>query len=243
MNDLLKVSLSPVGDEQVQTVSARKLHAFLNIRKDFSDWIKAQLADLFTQGIDFEVFPQKGESASRPRIEYALTIECAKHIAMMSRSEQGRRARDYFIECERRAKAVSAGIAIPTTLPEALRLAADLAEQRDEAKRALSIAAPKADALDSISAGKKALTFTQAAKLLGIKREQLIEWLRSNGWIYRQNDAWVAYHEHIRNGRLQFKEARYADGKGGEGHSAYCHILPKGLTIIAEALQREPATV
>ena len=124
--------------------------------------------------------------------------------------------------------------AVTQSLPEALRLAADLADQKAKAEAALAIAAPKAKALDRISASEEAVTMTQAAKLLGIKRETLTNYLHANGWMYRQNGTWVAYEQHIKNGRLQFKEARYTDQKTGqECHSPYCHILPKGLALLA----------
>ena len=101
--------------------------------------------------------------------------------------------------------------------------------------------APKAAALDQIAATTEALTITQAAKVLGVKRETLTTWLHANGWIYRQNGAWVAYDQHIKNGRLQFKEARYTDEKTGqECLKPYCHVLPKGLTKLAEVFGSQP---
>lgn len=124
--------------------------------------------------------------------------------------------------------------AIPQSLPEALRLAADLAEGKAKVEAALAIAAPKADALDLISAGDDALTFTQVAKLLSIKREKLTSHMHAQGWIYRQNDSWVAYQQHIQSGRLLYKEAHFTDQTTGMGRtSAYCHILPKGLALLA----------
>lgn len=132
--------------------------------------------------------------------------------------------------------------AVPQTLPEALRLAADLAEQKAEAEAKLAIAAPKADALDRITASDEAVTFTQAAKVLGVKRETLTNWMHSNNWIYRQNGSWVAYQSQIECGRLQYKEARYTDERTHqECIRPYCHIMPKGLTKLAEALAQRVA--
>jgi phage antirepressor YoqD-like protein len=80
---------------------------------------------------------------------------------------------------------------------------------------------------------------TQAAKVLSIKRETLTQWLHANGWVYRQNDSWVAYDAQIRTGRLVYKEAKYTDhNTGQEVHKPYCHITPKGLAKLAELLAK-----
>ena len=90
-----------------QAVNARNLYEWLGIKKDFTDWMKAQVkrCDL-TENQDFEVFPQKGvnPSGGRPSSDYALSLNAAKEISMMSQTEKGKQARRYFIECERVAK-------------------------------------------------------------------------------------------------------------------------------------------
>jgi phage antirepressor YoqD-like protein len=98
----------------------------------------------------------------------------------------------------------------------------------------VEVMAPKAEALDRISAGEDNLTFTQAAKVLSVKRDSLTQWLHANGWVYRQNKSWVAYEGQIRSGRLAYKEGKYTDEKTGlEGIKPYCHITPKGLAWLA----------
>ena len=99
--NLIEARPGVIGTRECLVVDARELHAFLLVGKDFSEWIKAQLDGLFAQDVVFKVFPQKGELGGKPKIEYMLTIECAKHIALMSRTQVGRVVRDYFIECER----------------------------------------------------------------------------------------------------------------------------------------------
>lgn len=166
---------------------------------------------------------------------YAMWISAAFHLKVI-------RAYDALV-------AQPAAPAIPQTLPEALRLAAEAIEERDRlalahkaSSEALAIAAPKAQALDRIAADDKALTVTQASKVLGVKRETLTNWLSANGWMYRQNGSWVAYQKHIQNGRLLYKEARYTDEQTGqEVYRPYCHITQKGLAKLAEAFSREVA--
>ncbi|WP_051378336.1 phage antirepressor KilAC domain-containing protein [Derxia gummosa] len=131
---------------------------------------------------------------------------------------------------------------IPQSLPEALRLAADLAEEkaRVEAEKVrveaeLSLAAPKAAALDLIAAGDGAKTITEVSKEIDVKRDTLTTWMHANRWIYRQNGSWVPYESHIRNGYLKYKEVSFPDPNTGEQRfKAYCHVMPKGLAALAK---------
>lgn len=140
------------------------------------------------------------------------------------------------------------GFTIPQTMGEALRLAADLAEQRDQLAlenkaqaAALADAQPKVAGFDLITAGEKSITIREAAKLLGIKENRLTSWLHEHGWTYRLNGRWVAKQEHIQGGRLIYKEAKYTDEKTGhEVYAPYCHITPKGLAKLARAFGSSP---
>ena len=99
------VLISIIDHNGHRAVNARELHAFLGVGKDFSSWIKKQIerCDLIEYQ-DFEVFTQKGENlqGGRPTSEYALSLDAAKEISMMSQCEKGKQARRYFIECEKR---------------------------------------------------------------------------------------------------------------------------------------------
>jgi len=100
---------SIVGAGLVKTTNARDLHGFLNIGRDFTTWIKARLDRYgFVENVDYvtdEPGPQIGGVGNRgARTEYHLTLDTAKEIAMVENNEQGRAARRYFIECERRAQ-------------------------------------------------------------------------------------------------------------------------------------------
>ncbi|MDR3158600.1 MAG: phage antirepressor KilAC domain-containing protein [Zoogloeaceae bacterium] len=96
--------------------------------------------------------------------------------------------------------------------------------------------APKVAALERIEAGKKSLTITEAAKVLGVKRDELTRRLHKEGWIYRQNRSWVAHSAQIHAGRMEYKEAHYTDDDGHETARPYCHLTPKGLSRFARIL-------
>lgn len=113
---LIPISQTQIRLQQVQTVNARELHKFLELKKDFSDWIKVQIERArLLEGRDFITIPQKGVGGKFDSIEYHLTLDAGKHISMMSNTEKGFQVRDYFIDCERRAKQPPAIIQDPQT--------------------------------------------------------------------------------------------------------------------------------
>lgn len=90
-----------------RAVSARELHNFLGVGKDFSNWIKDRIKKYgFVENQDFEVFARFGENPNggRPSTEYALSIDMAKELSMVENNERGKQARRYFIECEKRLR-------------------------------------------------------------------------------------------------------------------------------------------
>ncbi|EJU34700.1 antA/AntB antirepressor family protein [Capnocytophaga sp. CM59] len=100
MNELIKIT---ERDGQ-RAVSARELHQFLEVGRDFSNWIKGRIEEYgFIENQDYEVFAQIGENSNggRPSKEYALTLDMAKELSMVEKTEKGKQARRYFIEMEK----------------------------------------------------------------------------------------------------------------------------------------------
>lgn len=85
-----------------RAVSARELYNFLEVKTDFTDWIKRMLDYGFDENIDFILLKigEKKVSKTNP-IDYALTIDTAKEISMLQRTDKGKQARRYFIEMEK----------------------------------------------------------------------------------------------------------------------------------------------
>lgn len=91
------------------TVSASELHEFLGIKRHLTQWLEPYIKldnDYgFVENVDFsrinaEVNPTNGI----PVIDYELTMEMAKELSMLSKSEKGKEARKYFINCEKQLK-------------------------------------------------------------------------------------------------------------------------------------------
>ena len=113
MSNIVNIQIQDrqVGDELIKTCEGRQLRAELGVKKDYTSWVKAQIARArFVENRDYLVLTQKGENPSggRPAIEYHFTIDAAKHIGMMSGTDRGHEVREYFIACERAAKGLKA---------------------------------------------------------------------------------------------------------------------------------------
>ena len=115
MNELITISKQVISGQPISAACARDLYRELDIKKDFSSWIKAQIKRArLVEGIDYIKLTQKGEV----RIDYFLTIDSCKNISMMSGTDMGFEVRAYFIECE---KIANEQAKLPTTYLEALQ--------------------------------------------------------------------------------------------------------------------------
>ncbi|MBB1635103.1 hypothetical protein A9975_30130 [Cupriavidus sp. UME77] len=125
--------------------------------------------------------------------------------------------------------------AIPQSLPEALRLAADEAEKRIAVEAKLSIAAPKADGFDRIAAADGIMNLTGAAKTLQLQPVKFCQKLREIRWIYRRagGKSNVAYQDKILAGYLVHKTVTTPGSDGSEVIREQVMVTPKGLAKLA----------
>lgn len=93
--------LIPINfDGEQPTVSARDLHTGLEIKSNFTTWFDRMCEYGFEHTKDF--FPKKEESTGgRPAADYEISVDMAKQICMIQRSEKGRQYRQYFIDLEK----------------------------------------------------------------------------------------------------------------------------------------------
>lgn len=107
---LIPVFSGAISGATVQLCDARTLHTFMQVRRDFSNWIKGRIRKFgFVANEDYlltksgEQVPHQGGTRTVERIDYHLTLDMAKELSMVENNDQGRAARRYFIECERKA--------------------------------------------------------------------------------------------------------------------------------------------
>ena len=229
------------GTEQ-RTVNARDLHSALQIKSNFRDWIRNRISDFgFIENQDFVCIaknlakPQGG----RPSVEYFISINMAKELCMVERNELGRKWRAHFIKCEKDLMEIKRqqAIAVPQTLPEALRLAADLAEKNQKLLEEQKINAPKVDYCDQIVADNGAMTITKAAKVIGYPPRKFKDYIRQVGWLYANADTPMQHV--ITSGYMVLRYAHWTDNDGNYVEKPYAHITAKGMFVLYQRMRKE----
>lgn len=140
MNSLITLHTQTINSQELNTVNARELHDFLEVKSKYYDWITKRIQDYgFQEGIDYICLTEKkvtqtsdGRNGSANILSHHITLDMAKELSMVERNEQGKQARKYFIECEKQLNQV-----IPKSLPEALRAYATEVEAHEKTKQQL----------------------------------------------------------------------------------------------------------
>ena len=246
MNELIPIYSTMIAGAEVRTVDGRELHAFLGIGRDFSNWMKDRIQQYgFAEGHEYWPFSHSPDLASGnrgARVEYRITLEMAKELAMVERNDRGKQARQYFIACERQLRTQ---MAVPRTYGDALRAAAVEFERAEQAlaqnaalEATVEAQAPKVAALELIAESEGRMALRLAAKNLGMSPFKFRDWLLSMHWIYRTataNERLAAYQHYIDSGHLEHKlcEIRRATPEEPAHHATQVLVTAKGLAKLA----------
>lgn len=184
-----------------QTVSARTLHDALEATERFSMWIQRYLPN-FIEGEDFTSASKLtvvNNGAERKLEDYSLTIDTAKHICLMSRTEKGKQCRQYLIDLEK------AWNTPEQVMARALKVADRTITTLNDKIAQLE---PKAEFFDAVAGSKDAITMGEAAKVLnlGIGRNELFEFLRRKKVLQSDN---IPYQKYIDAGYFRTIEQKY----------------------------------
>lgn len=183
-----------------------------------------------------DLLPENFRSQISPMVR-ALVLWTEKGAARHAKMLTTERAWEVFEQLEdayfrvNGSSSVQPGqIAVPQNLPEALRLAADLAEQKAQAEAALADAAPKVEFVNRYVQAPGSMGFRQVAKLLRAKEPELRSFLLDSKIMYRLGGSLAPYSAHMDAGRFEVKTGE----SGANGHAfAQPKFTAKGVNWIA----------
>lgn len=224
MNELISVT---VKDDK-QLVSARELHKGLNIKTRFSLWVE-QNFKMFIEHEDFEgvvittPFNPKYPNGKQQQLQdYALTLDMAKHIAMMAGTDKGFEVRDYFIQVEKEWNSPE------MIMKRALSYANSKVEQLETEVKQLQ---PDAEYCKNVLRNPTLISSTEIAKRYGWGAVTLHKKLNELGVMYKQSKQWILYAKYSRLG--------YADRVRYEKGAGLLKWTPKGERFIYNLLKDE----
>lgn len=194
MNYLIKIDLD---ENQEPIVSGRELHDVLNVKTYYKDWFPRMCEYGFQEGIDFCSILSES-TGGRPSINHAIKLDMAKEIAMIQRSEEGKKVRQYFIQVEKDfnspEKIMARALKIANNKLEVLQL------ENAQQNQLIGELRPKADYTDKILQNKGLVTITAIAKDYGMSGETMNGILHNLGVQYKQSEQWFLYSKYQNNG-------------------------------------------
>lgn len=102
MNEVINFNISNNEDGSI-TISGRELHEALGIETPYHKWFPRMCDYGFSEGIDYWTFLSNRSDglAGKPRTDHQLTIDMAKELCMIQRTEIGKKCREYFLNLEK----------------------------------------------------------------------------------------------------------------------------------------------
>ena len=218
-------------NDGVSAVMGRDLHAFLEVGKDYSTWFKDMCQYGFVAGQDFSpISGNTSPAGGRPRIEHIISLDMAKEISMIQRTDKGKQARQYFIECERKAKRAPAEL----TRLELLQIAMESEKERLALEEKVTELEPKAIHYNRFMDAEGTYTWDEVVRIIGVGKNKMLESLRIQKVLMtggnRQN---LPYQSHMH--RFEVKEKTWTNTATGFEHVSYdVRLKPEHIDFIAK---------
>ena len=223
MNEIITVNTD------TQTVSARELHKAMEVTDRFSRWFARMTEYGFIENEDYTGVKSStlvNNGAELELQDYEMSIDMAKHICMVQRTDKAKEVRQYLIDLEK-----------AWNTPEQVMARALKVADQTIASLTLTVAEmkPKADFFDAVADSKSAIPMNEVAKVLGVHgygRNNLFEFLRNDGILDRNN---IPYQRYVDCGWFRVIEQAYT--KNGEKHINFKTLVyQKGVDAIRKRI-------
>ena len=173
------------------TVMGRELHEALEVKTDYPHWFDRMKEYGFTEGEDFQTFLSES-TGGRPSTNHQLTLDMAKEICMIQRTDKGKQCRQYFLDIERQWNSPEA------IMSRALRIADQKLLEATERVSALELKIeedkPKVLFADAVATAQTSILIGDLAKLIkqngvDIGQKRLFAWMRENGYLIKSGSS------------------------------------------------------
>jgi anti-repressor protein len=222
------------ANPETMTVSARDLHEALEITKRFSAWFESNSSG-FVEGEDFTSVPTStvvNNGAVRELEDYQCSVDMAKHICLMSRTEKGKQCRQYLIDLEKAwntpEQVMARALKIANQTIDSLKSTTAKQAERIEEMR------PKEIFADAVSASHTSILIGDLAKLIcqngyQIGQKRLFQWLRAKGYLVKSGASYnMPTQRYVEQGLFEVKESNIQNLDGSIRITRTTKVTGKG---------------
>lgn len=189
--DLIRINY----DSEAPTVSARQLHEGLEINTRFNDWYKRMCEYGFAENLDYQAITQKRVTAQGNEttfMDYQISIDMAKQICMIQRTDKGKQYRQYFLDLEK------AWNTPEQVMARALKIANNEIDKLKADNKVLIADTermkPKEIFADAVESSRTSILIGDMAKLIcqnghEIGQNRLFEWMCQNDYLIKSGGS------------------------------------------------------
>lgn len=247
MNELISINY----DGEQPTVSARQLHKSLEISKRFSAWFETNSQGFienedYTSVLTGTEVQNNGGVQIRELQDYSLSVDMAKHICLMSRTEKGKECRQYLIDLEKAWNTPEQVFA--RALKMADQTIAKLKNTNKSLVEKIEADRPKTIFADAVSASHTSILIGDLAKLIcqngyQIGQKRLFQWMRDNGYLMVSgNSRNMPKQKYVEQGLFEIKESNVQNPDGSVRITRTTKVSGKGqLYFVNKFLGQEVA--
>lgn len=231
---MIEIKQNKINSENVNSVNAREIWKFLEVKTKFADWIQRTIEKFdFAENVDYIKASQKWEASKtgQTQIEYIVTIDMAKELAMVENNPKGKEARKYFINAEKELQNIKQtpppenNFKLPQNYREALLELVDKVEAIDKLtnevnhqNQLLMIQQPKVEFANRLEKSIGTLPIRDLAKVyadknLKIGERKLFDFLRKTEMLALNNKP---YQRFVDMGIFAVKEGTFRNPSTGE---------------------------
>ena len=223
------------GDEP--TVSARELYKSLEISKRFSAWFETNSqgfieSEDYTSVLTGTEVQNNGGVQIRELQDYSLSVDMAKHICLMSRTEKGKECRQYLIDLEKAWNTPEQVFA--RALKMADQTIAKLKDTNKSLTEKIEADRPKTIFADAVSASHTSILIGDLAKLIcqngyQIGQKRLFQWMRDNGYLMVSGSSRnMPKQKYVEQGLFEIKESNVQNPDGSVRITRTTKVSGKG---------------
>lgn len=238
MNELIKIETNEHGEP---CISGRELHSFLEVETPYTIWFPRMAEYGFAEGEDYvtNLLDRSDGKAGKPKTDHSLTIDMAKELCMIQRTERGKQARQYFLQVEKDwnspQKIMARALALAEKELATIRTTVQVQQQQ------IAELQPKATYYDLVLQCKNAIPVSIIAKDYGYSARKMNELLNERGVQFKQgkNGPWLLYQKYAGMGYTSTKTQNFPDKNGEMFARVHMYWTQKGRMFIYDLLKKD----